>query len=103
VEGFLDEMATHEPPFVVKLTRAPGARESRWAHLLSGPVADAAPSAGAGPGAPLSDSALGLSEVAALRAEQIRMNAEIARLRAQVARLASELGVDLDSDPAPGG
>ncbi|MEP6505286.1 MAG: YceH family protein, partial [Betaproteobacteria bacterium] len=98
VEGFLDEMATHEPPFVVKLARAPGARESRWAHLLCGPVADAAPaSAYTGPGAPLGDSALGLSEVAAMRADQVRMSAEIARLRAQVARLASELGVDLDS------
>ena len=99
VEGFLDEMATHEPPFVVKLARAPGARESRWAHLLAGPVADAAPaSAYSGPGAPLGDAALGLSEVSALRAEQLRMNAEIARLRAQVARLASELGIDLDGD-----
>jgi len=52
----------------------------------------------------LSDAALGLSEVAALRAEQLRMNGEIARLRSQVARLAAELGVDLDVDPnaAPG-
>ena len=98
VEGFLDEMATHEPPFVVKLARAPGARESRWAHLLSGAVAEAAPAAGSGPGAPLADGGLGLSEVAALRAEQLRMNGEIARLRAQVTRLAKELGVDLDAD-----
>jgi uncharacterized protein YceH (UPF0502 family) len=97
VEGFLDEMATHEPPFVVKLTRAPGARESRWAHLLSGPVADAAPSA-TGAGAPAGDSALGLSEVAAMRAEQLRMKGDLERLRAQVARLAGELGVDLDGD-----
>ncbi len=103
VEGFLDELATHEPPFVVKLARAPGARESRWAHLLSGPVADAAPQTGAtGPGTPLADAALGLSEVAALRAEQLRMTGEIARLKTQVARLASELGVDLDADLNPG-
>lgn len=98
VEGFLDELATHEPPFVVKLARAPGARESRWAQLLGGPVADAAPAAAAGPGAPLGDSALGLSEVAAMRAEQLRMKSELERLRAQVARLARELGVDLDVD-----
>jgi uncharacterized protein YceH (UPF0502 family) len=99
VEGFLDELATHEPPFVVKLARAPGARESRWAHLLSGSVADAAPTAGpAGPGTPLADAALGLSEVAALRAEQVRMKAEFERLRAQVARLAEALGVDLDAE-----
>jgi len=100
VEGFLDEMATHEPPFVLKLTRAPGARESRWAHLLGGPVADAAPQTTlAGPGTPMADAALGLSEVAALRTDQLRMSAEIVRLRAQVARLAAELGVDLESDP----
>jgi len=98
VEGFLDEMATHEPPFVVKLARAPGARESRWAHLLAGPVADAAPaSTCSGPGAPLSDAGLGLSEVAAMRVEQLRMKGELERLRAQVARLAAELGVDLDA------
>jgi len=36
VEGFLDELAAKEPPRVVKLARAPGARESRWAHLLCG-------------------------------------------------------------------
>jgi uncharacterized protein YceH (UPF0502 family) len=104
VEGFLDEMATHEPPFVVKLARAPGARESRWAHLLSGAIADAAPSvAAAGPGTPLGDTALGLSEVAAMRAEQLRMKGELEHLRAQVARLASELGVDLDADPGSAG
>ena len=103
VEGFLDELATHEPPFVVKLARAAGARESRWAQLLAGPVADAAPQgASSGHGLPLADAALGLSEVAALRAEQLRMAGEVARLKAQVARLASELGVDLDAEPASG-
>jgi uncharacterized protein YceH (UPF0502 family) len=96
VEGFLDELATHEPPFVTKLSRAPGARESRWAHLLSGPVVDAAPAASGGPGTPMADAGLGLSEVAALRAEQLRMNSEIAHLRAQMQRLAKELGIDLD-------
>jgi uncharacterized protein YceH (UPF0502 family) len=96
VEGFLDEMATHEPPFVVKLARAPGARESRWAHLLAGPVADAAPASPAGPGMPVGDAGLGMSEVAAMRAEQLRMKGELERLRAQVARLAAELGVELD-------
>ena len=99
VEGFLDELATHEPPFVVRLARAPGARESRWMHLLSGPVADAAPAvAGGAVGTPLADAGLGLSEVAALRAEQLRLNGEVERLRAQVGKLAAALGVDLDAD-----
>jgi uncharacterized protein YceH (UPF0502 family) len=38
VEGFLDELAAKEPPRVVKLPRAPGAREARWAQLLCGDV-----------------------------------------------------------------
>ena len=100
VEGFLDELAAHVPPFVVKLARAPGARESRWAQLLAGPVAEpvyaAAPEGGGEAGGPV----LALSEVAALRAEQQRMAAELARLRAQVARLAAELGVDLSGATA---
>jgi uncharacterized protein YceH (UPF0502 family) len=36
VEGFLDELAAKQPPRVVKLARAPGAREARWEHLLCG-------------------------------------------------------------------
>jgi uncharacterized protein YceH (UPF0502 family) len=36
VEGFLEEMAAKDPPRVVLLPRAPGAREARWAHLLCG-------------------------------------------------------------------
>jgi uncharacterized protein YceH (UPF0502 family) len=38
VEGFLDELAAREPPRVVKLPRAPGSREARWAHRLCGDV-----------------------------------------------------------------
>src|SRR5262245_12057973 len=37
VEGFLDELAARpEGALVALLPRQPGARESRWAHLLSG-------------------------------------------------------------------
>ncbi len=46
VEAFLDELRERGEdkggPLVVKLPRAPGAREQRWAHLLCGPV-DTAP------------------------------------------------------------
>lgn len=42
VEAFLEEMQDRSlekgGPLVVKLPRQPGSRESRWAHLLSGPV-----------------------------------------------------------------
>src|SRR3954462_9801123 len=38
VEGFLHEPAARpEGALVVQLPRLPGARENRWAHLLSGP------------------------------------------------------------------
>jgi uncharacterized protein len=38
VTGVLDRMAAREEPLVAQLARQPGARESRWAHLLGGPV-----------------------------------------------------------------
>lgn len=42
VEVFLEELQDRSPekggPLVVKLERAPGAREQRWAQLLCGPV-----------------------------------------------------------------
>jgi uncharacterized protein YceH (UPF0502 family) len=64
VEVFLEELQERSPdkggPLVVKLERAPGAREQRWAQLLCGPVeaqaavASAAPmKTGAGTGAEL--------------------------------------------------
>ena len=88
VEGFLDELAAREPPLVVKLPRAPGAREQRWAHLLCGAVA-----------APTSIAAdaqdfVAAGEMAALKAEQARLAAEVAALRAIVARIAGDLGID---------
>jgi uncharacterized protein len=87
VEGFLDELAAREPPRVVKLARAAGEREARWAHLLCGEVAQPAVPAAA------ADSGVGAGELAALKAEQTRLAAEVAELRALVQRLARELGV----------
>jgi uncharacterized protein YceH (UPF0502 family) len=89
VEGFLDELAVHDPARVVKLPRAPGAREQRWAQLLCGPidVSASAPQTGA-------DDFVAAGEIAALKAEQARMAAELAQLRAFVTRMAGELGID---------
>ena len=36
VERSLNDLAAQERPLVVQLPRAPGTKESRWAHLLSG-------------------------------------------------------------------
>jgi uncharacterized protein YceH (UPF0502 family) len=38
----LERLAAREEPLVVLLQRQPGAREARWAHLLSGAVSDVA-------------------------------------------------------------
>lgn len=93
VEGFLDELAEREPPLVAKLPRLPGAREQRWAHLLSGEP----PSAGvAHAAAAAGDDPIDRGEIAALKAEQRRLADEVAALRRQVARLAGDLGVALD-------
>lgn len=78
VEGFLEELAGREQPFAVKLPRAPGAREARWAHLLCGPVASVEHAFAAAQ--PRDE------EVALLRAE-------VASLRSLVNRIAAELGI----------
>jgi uncharacterized protein len=78
VEGFLEELAERQPPFAVKLPKAPGAREARWAHLLCGPVASVEQA--------VSASQPRDEEVALLRAE-------VASLRQLVNRIAAELGI----------
>lgn len=93
VEGFLAELAERPQdkggPLVVKLPRAPGAREARWAHLMCGPVDVASlPAAAAG-----DDDFVATSELAALKAQQAVLRGEIDELRALVDRLYAELGV----------
>jgi uncharacterized protein YceH (UPF0502 family) len=88
VEGFLDELAGKEPARVLKLPRAPGAREARWAQLLCGDVAiDTAAVACA-------EGGVSAGEIAALKAEQARLADELAQLRVLVQRMAAELGID---------
>lgn len=95
VEGFLIELAERSEekggPLVVKLARAPGARESRWAHLMSGAV-DAASLASTGD----AEDFVAASELAALKSNQAAMRAEIDALRGLVERLYVELGVSRD-------
>ena len=89
VEGFLEELQERSEekggPLVVKLNRAPGAREQRWAHLMCGPV-DVTQSTHTR----TADAHGGVS------AERIeRLEAEVAALRETVQRLCAELGVDM--------
>jgi uncharacterized protein len=90
VEAFLQELATRgSGPLVVQLPRLPGARENRWAHLLSGaPKAEAS----AGEARPVEEPP-SLGEIAALKAQVAKLDGEVADLKALVARIAGELGV----------
>jgi hypothetical protein len=94
VEACLSDLADRYPPRAVKLARAPGARESRWAHGLSGEIDPALIAAASAPGAAASDAdPINVGEYVSLRAEVTRQAAQIERLTAVVQRLASELGV----------
>ena len=90
VEGFLDELQDRSVekggPLVIKLARAPGAREQRWAHLLCGPVDPGQiGSTGTGGGN---------------NAERIeKLEAEVAELRETVQKLCQELGVSPPGQP----
>jgi uncharacterized protein YceH (UPF0502 family) len=89
VEGFLNELA--ERGMVRELAKQPGARETRWVHLLSGePVLPAATAAAP---ASAAEDAVTVSEIAAMKAHIGQLEGEIGELRATVARLCKELGI----------
>ena len=77
VQGFLDELATRS--FVVQLPKLPGARENRWAHLLSGTPKVEAPAAE--------------TRDVPLKENVERLERELAELKTLVARIASQLGI----------
>jgi uncharacterized protein YceH (UPF0502 family) len=82
VEAALEALAEREvQPIVIRLPREPGRRDSRYAHLLSGPIeiaADSAPHRAnpAEPGAPQE-----ADRLAALEAEVAKLRGELERLR----------------------
>ena len=87
VEGFLDELQERSEekggPLVIKLDRAPGAREQRWAHLLCGPVDASAAAA----------SRMATPGNADLQARVTQLETELADLRTTVQKLCAELGM----------
>ncbi|MGN7874865.1 YceH family protein [Roseateles sp. 22389] len=88
VEGFLEELATREPALALKLPKAPGAREARWAHLLSG-----TPEIPVGGGASSGASSSSWSSGSARDEELAALRAEVEQLKAAVARIQTELGL----------
>jgi uncharacterized protein YceH (UPF0502 family) len=89
VEGVLKELAARPAgALVVELPRLPGARENRWAHMLSGKPKLEAPAAETKAGGDVS-----LGELAALKANVARLEGEVSALRVLVTRICSELGI----------
>jgi uncharacterized protein YceH (UPF0502 family) len=91
VEAYLAELSERrDEALVVELARAPGARETRWMHLLSGaPAIDEAPAASAESTA----SAAGTGEIVALKRNVDALRGEVAELRGLLGRVMDELGL----------
>jgi uncharacterized protein len=88
VEAFLHELAGRGAgALVAELPRQPGARENRWAHLLSG-----APSTATIPATPSAGGVVAPGELAALQESVRRLEDELDALKREVATLREELG-----------
>lgn len=94
VDAFLEELQDRSEekggPLVVKLPRAPGAREQRWAHLLCGPVDAALLTPG-----PFSASGASATEddVIALTRRLSQLEDTVATLQDQMKNLHEQLGL----------
>jgi uncharacterized protein len=90
VDAFLEELqdrsAEKGGALVVKLPRAPGAREQRWAHLLCGPVDLAEPAAAAKTGGAVEE------DVIALTRRLAALEDTVEQLRNQLQSLQQQLG-----------
>jgi uncharacterized protein YceH (UPF0502 family) len=94
VMATLERLAGREEPLVVLMQRQPGAREARWAQLLSGPVSDVAQVSEAvmvGGGASLAQRVVVLEEV--VRALEERLG---------VLERGSGFGGELAAEESPG-
>ena len=92
LEAALEQLAARsDGPFVARLAREPGRRESRYMHLFSG---DAPPPAVAdGP----NEGRAAVAVVARARDDQLaQLSAEVAELRDQVAALRAEMSAQRD-------
>jgi uncharacterized protein YceH (UPF0502 family) len=89
VDAFLEELQDRSEEkggaLVVKLPRAPGAREQRWAHLLCGPVDMTTPTAPSATGGAAEDDVIALTRrVAALEHTLQTLSEQLANLRQQL-------------------
>jgi uncharacterized protein len=92
VEAFLHELRDRTlTPLVIELPRRPGARENRWAHLLSGDVSFDAASSASSPFQVGDEVSVG--ELAALKANVANLENDVATLKATITKICNELGI----------
>ncbi len=84
VEATLEELIKSEPqPLVARLPRQPGRKESRYAHLLAGPIAMEAQETAPRPEAARLEARAEDERLARLEAEVETLRSEVAELRGQ--------------------
>jgi len=91
VEAYLRELAARPAgALVTELPRLPGTRETRWAHLLSGPVSDARGDAAA---VETADDAVGAAhpDLAALEERLRALESQVESLNTALAAVTAEL------------
>lgn len=92
VETLLQGLSLREEPLIVKLPRQPGSRESRFAHLLGGPVEmeqiEATPRASSS----AQQSQAGNEKIAKLEEEVAALREELNELKRQFAEFKEQLG-----------
>jgi uncharacterized protein len=87
VQGALQKLMTREPALVKVLARAPGTKESRYAHLLGGEVEEVGPtlSQSAQKDGAVADGASDRAEIASVRTEVAELRKEVEGLKAAFA------------------
>ena len=91
VEAYLQELAARpDGALVVELPRRPGERETRWAHLLSGPLSAAQMSVAT------TEDTISVSEISALKANLRQLHDELDSVKALIHKLCADLGIKPD-------
>jgi uncharacterized protein YceH (UPF0502 family) len=85
VESALQFLIDKYPPLVARLERAPGTKESRYGHLLGGPIDVARVDAGGGVAGASSGGGSTSARVAQLEQEVAALRSEVDELKAQFA------------------
>jgi uncharacterized protein len=92
VQAYLEQLRDRSSgALVIELPRRAGSRETRWAHLLSGPVSAADSAQDDAIQSAASDVSIG--DWAALQANVFRLEQELAQLKAKLDKVCSELGL----------